>query len=461
VTCPHAIANEETLMRRLLQGALVWLLFGAANPALAAGPDPTDDPKYCGSCHQRIYQEYAKSVMGTDLANPIVYQFFTATNGKGEKDGLGYQGIFPGQPGDCAQCHVPKLVLKEHAAGREVDLGHAIREKLDHGISCSYCHSVQHVAVKEQGGRFKTGPVNTVTLDPSGAMHGPRPGVRSPAHPVKVDPFIRSAEFCSQCHLNQEEGHAKTRNEGKGVLAISTYQDWKQLYDSGRIRQTCVDCHMPLLPGKQEVALQSPKRANTRAHTFVGAHDPEILRESVTLDLQTRIEGDSLIVSTVVENVGAGHNIPGSGPIRAVMLKVEAWDADGRALSYVGGPDGLLHPLAGMGHPKTGERGPQHWGGMPGRLYAKPLQTPPDPATGKPRLGVGGFAAERIAFDTTLKYRQPDRAEFRFRLPAGSQPVKVQAKLVYRWAFIGLADAKGWKVEDRLMRVALREVPRS
>jgi hypothetical protein len=114
-----------------------------------------------------------------------------------------------------------------------------------------------------------------------------------------------------------------------------------------------------------------------------------------------------------------------------------------------------------MGNPKTGERGPQHWGGLPGRLYAKPLQAPADPNTGQVRLGVGGFAAERIAFDTTLRYRQPDKAEFRFRLPEGNAPVKVKAQMVYRWAFIGLADAKGWKVEDRLMRVVVREVGRS
>ena len=439
---------------------MAFLLAWLTGTVLAADAVVVDDPQYCGGCHQRIYKEYSSSVMGTDLKNPIVYQFFTATNAKGEKDGLGFQGIFPGQPGDCAQCHVPKLVLKEHEAGREVDLGQAIREKSDLGLSCSDRPSAQHVAAKKTGDRYKTGPVNPVTLDTSGAMHGPRPGVSSKLHPVKANPFIRTAEFCSQCHLNQEEGHAKTRNEGKGVLAISTYEDWKQLYDTGAIKQTCVDCHMPALPGKQEVAVQSPKLDGPLAQTFVGAHHPEILKNSVTLNLSTRIEGDTLVVGTVAENVGAGHNIPGSGPIRAVLLKVEAWDAEGKSLTYVGDKNGLLHPLAGMGNPKTGVRGPQHWGGLPGRLYAKPLQSPPEPPSGQPRLGVGGFAAERIAFDTTLRYRQPDQAEFRFQLPSGSAPVRVQAQMVYRWAFIGLADAKGWKVEDRLMRVVHREVKR-
>lgn len=424
-------------------------------------PGSFDDPQFCGACHQRIYKEYSQSVMGTDLQNPIVYQFYTATNTKGEKDGMGYQGFFPGQAGDCAQCHVPKLVLKEHKEGRQVDLGQAIRDKADFGISCTYCHTVQHVKVVKEGDRYKTGPVNTVTLDESGAIHGPRKGVKAAPFEIKVNPILKSAEFCSQCHLNQEEGHAKTRNEGKGVLAISTYEDWKKLYDAGIVKQTCQECHMPLLPGKQEIAVGAPKRYGARAHTFVGAHDPATLQSSVTLDLNTRIVGDELVVNTVVENVGAGHSIPGSGPIRAVLLKIDAFDADGNLLDYSGDKNGLLHPLAGMGNPKTGERGPQDWGMMPGKFYGKPLQSAPDPQTGQVRLGVGGFQAEKIAFDTTLKPFTPDRGEFRFKLPAGKAPVKVVARLVYRWATIGLANAKGWKVEDRPMKVVSRTVERS
>jgi len=450
-------------IRRLRQAFACLLAFigftaSAYDPAV---PGSFDDPQFCGACHQRIYKEYSQSVMGTDLQNPVVYQFFTATNAKGEKDGMGYQGFFPGHAGDCAQCHVPKLAIKEHQAGREVDLGKAIKDKADFGISCTYCHTVQHVKVVKEGDRYKTGPINTVTLDESGAIHGPREGVTSPGFEIKVNPQLRAAEFCSQCHLNQEEGHAKTRNEGKGVLAISTYEDWKKLYDAGIVKQTCQECHMPLLPGKQEIAVGAPKRYGARAHTFVGAHDPETLRNAVTFDMQTQVVGDELVVNTAVENVGAGHNIPGSGPIRAVLLKIDATDAEGKVLSYTGGKDGLLHPLAGMGNPKTGQRGPQDWGGMPGKFYGKPLQSPPDPKTGQVRLGVGGFRAEKIAFDTTLKPFTPAHGEFRFKLPEGKAPVKVTARLVYRWATIGLANAKGWKVVDRpMMDEVVRTVER-
>jgi hypothetical protein len=103
-------------LRQALASLLAFVGFGASayEPAV---PGSVDDPKFCGTCHQRIYKEYSQSVMGTDLENPIVYQFYTATNAKGEKDGLGFQGVFPGRAGDCAQCHVPKAGA-EGAQGR-------------------------------------------------------------------------------------------------------------------------------------------------------------------------------------------------------------------------------------------------------------------------------------------------------------------------------------------------------
>jgi hypothetical protein len=161
-----------------------------------------------------------------------------------------------------------------------------------------------------------------------------------------------------------------------------------------------------------------------------------------------------------LDNPGAGQAVRGCGPIRSAMLDVGACDADDGSPSDAGGPDGLPPAVAGAGHPKTGERGPQHGGGMPGRLYAEPPQTPPDPATGMPRPGLGSVAAGRIALDTTPKSRGPDRARFGFGLPAGPRPVKVQAKPVHSSAFDGSADAKGWKVADRPMRGALREARR-
>ncbi len=72
----------------------------------------------------------------------MVYPFHTGTNGKGEKHGVGFQFFTHGEKGDCADCHVPQLAIDEHKQGREVDLGIAMREKPDHGISRNHCHSI-------------------------------------------------------------------------------------------------------------------------------------------------------------------------------------------------------------------------------------------------------------------------------------------------------------------------------
>ncbi|MGQ9862043.1 MAG: hypothetical protein ACUVSD_08565, partial [Thiobacillaceae bacterium] len=174
--------------------------------------------------------------------------------------------------------------------------------------------------------------------------------------------------------------------------------------------------------------------------------------------VDTRTEGGLLTVKTVVENVGAGHKVPGSGPIRNVILKIDVTDDKGQPLAYVGDPKGLLPGLAGMGDPKTGQKADQDWAGLPGKMYAKVYQSAVMP-DGKKMVGVGGFAADSILFDTALKMGEPDAAEFQFKLPEGYDgQIRVNARIYYRWVFKPLADRKGWTLDDRLMNQVQKEV---
>jgi len=434
---------------------IAWLLPAClAIPLAWADNDPQKSPEYCGSCHQRIFKEWKASPMGQDLHNPIVKQLYVGLNGKGQPDGFGYQGIFPGKNGDCADCHVPTLVINEHKAGRgDVDLAKAMDQKSDHGISCQFCHTVTDVhLVKEGDGKYRNRIYEKVTLENGETKYGPRAGIpkgpKSPVHATIQSALIKDSKLCGACHLNEEEK----------VLAISTYEDWKALKDAGKTTDTCQTCHMPLLPGKQEVAAGFPPRERVRAHTFVGARDPEMLRKAVDLKMETRIENGVLVVKTRAVNIGAAHPVPGSGPIRNVILKIDALDAVGQPLKFVGDEKLLLPPLAGMGNPQTKQRDAQDWAGMPGRFYSKVLKGV-NPKTGQMGMGVPGFVADGIAFDSTLKPGQPDVAEFRFALPAGQAgAVSVKAKLVYRWTYKPMADRKQWALEDRPMRELTRSV---
>ena len=432
-----------------------WLLCliaatGAWGAPARADNDPQKSPEYCGACHRRIYQEWKSSPMGSDLANPIVRQLYLGLNARNEPDGFGYRGIFPDRKGDCADCHVPTLVIDEHKAGRgDVDLAAAIDRKLDHGISCQFCHTVGDVHIRRGAdGRYERRIFERVQLENGERKFGPRlsrkKGPESPAHETVASPLLKDSKLCGTCHLNQEEK----------VLAISTYQDWKALYDAGATNETCQSCHMPLHSAPVEVADGFPLRTGVRSHAFPGARDPAMLHKAVDLKLDARIEGGQLVVTTRVENVGAAHPVPGSGPIRNVILKIDATDGNGHPLAFVGDAQLLLPPLAGIGNPQTKERDAQDWAGSPGRFYAKVLKGV-NPKTGQAQLGVPGFVADGIAFDTTLKPGKPDVAEFRFALPGsreGARFVDVKARLVYRWAFKPMADRKSWKIDDRPMR---------
>jgi len=419
----------------------VFLSFIATN--LYADTTDTTSPQSCGACHQRIFKEWSSSRMGQDLNNDKVYQFYAGVSGSGKKDGLGYQPMMHGAKGDCADCHVPKLVIEEHAKGNEVDLGIAMKEKKDHGISCIFCHSVKDVHInKDENGKYKTRIFDTVTLGDMNTHYGPLKDAKTPAHKTAFNPLFKDSKLCGTCHLNQEK-----------FLSISQYADWKEAYDSGKTDQTCQKCHMPLIKEPTSVALGAPKRKGMRKHTFVGSYDLDMLKKALSLDLTTNVADGKLTVKTVVTNVGAGHKVPGSGPIRNVILKIEATDDAGKPLKFIGDKRATLPPLAGFGHPKTKVKGPNDWVGLPGKMYAKVYKSKVIPKFGKPMFGVGGFLADAVVFDTAIKPKESDTMKFAFALPNAGK-IHIKARLVYRDSFKPLSDMKGWKLEQRPMTEA-------
>jgi len=335
-------------------------------------------------------------------------------------------------------------VIDAHARGEEVDLGEAMVNVADHGIACSYCHAVSEIHLeKDENGRYPTRIFDKVTLEPNpDVWHGPF-ATDEAAHDVVQSDIYRQSEICGTCHVNQEK-----------FLSISTYDDWKQAYDAGLTDQTCQGCHMPLIEGPVEVAAGGPEREGMRHHTFLGARDAGMRAKALSLDLDAQVVDGKLVVSTVVENVGAGHTVPGSSPIRNVILKIDATDETGQPLIYAGDKRGLLPPLAGFGNPETGQRSPRDWAGMPGKMYARVFRSAVVPKTGRPMVGVGGFAADAVVFDTLLRPKAPDRATWAFDLPADAGKVNVRARIVYRWAFLPIAERKGWDMEDLPMTEA-------
>ncbi len=217
-------------MHRIVHTCLNYcIVLLACAPALALAVKVGDDAgyqykdnRYCGGCHQEQLQDYSNSMMGKTPHDEVFQQFYFALNAKGQYDGLGYKGVHPDEPGDCANCHTPDKVLD---AGREVDLKEAITQG-SKGISCDYCHTVSDVKVirDSKTGRYDTNIIHTVTRARGNIKYGPLADAQSPVHDTRLSPIHKKSEFCAMCHLNQEH-----------LLSLSTYADWKQAYEAGKV----------------------------------------------------------------------------------------------------------------------------------------------------------------------------------------------------------------------------------
>lgn len=397
----------------------------------SAAADVKDDPgyqykpnSYCGSCHQEQLRDYSRSMMGRTPHDKVFQQFYLGLNARGEKDGMGYKGFHPNEPGDCANCHTPDVVLNE---GHEVDLMEAIARG-SKGISCDFCHTVADVRVNmdPDSGRYDT-DINHVVIRARGSTkRGPYGDAVSPAHKTVFSPIHTRSEFCAMCHLNQEH-----------LLSLSTYADWKDAYDKGVVKQQCQDCHMPAGGRDRPVALggRIRKAGTIHRHLFHGGHSRDMLAKAATLKLAAHRKGDELVVDVAVTNSGAGHTLPGGATLRNIILLVEASDGAGHPLRHIGGKQERLPPLAGTG--KT-ER---DFAGRPGRMFARPFVT----KTGM--VPAGGFNADHELFNTRIPPRATDHSSYHFALPDAG-PVSVKARLIYRWTFKPMADKKGWKLDD-------------
>lgn len=424
--------SHAMVIRKItLKCPIILALLLAPVQTLMAARVIEDDPSYryqpntfCGSCHQEQLKDYSQSMMGKTPHDRIFQQFYLGLNAKGEKDGMGYKGFNPAEPGDCANCHTPDIVLNE---GREVDLMEAI-EKGSQGISCDFCHTVADVRVirNSESGRYDTDINHVVTRARGDTKRGPYADAVSPAHMTAFSQIHTKSEFCAICHLNQEH-----------LLSLSTYADWKTAYDRGIITQQCQECHMPSGGKDRAVAVGGKvRKADTiRRHLFHGGHSREMLGKAATLKLAVYKKSGVLVVDADVTNSGAGHALPGGATLRNIILLIEVQDGSGQRLKHLGGKQERLPSLAGVG--KT-ER---DYAGRPGKMYARPFVT----KTGQ--VPAGGFNADHELFNTRILAGETDHSSFHFDLPEIG-PVTVKARLIYRWTFKPMADAKGWKLED-------------
>lgn len=280
------------------------------------GRDQLMDPKQCGTCHPRHYEEWAGSMHAYAADDPV----FVAMNKRGQRETGGKLGAF------CVQCHAP-MAVREGATTDGLNLAE-LPSKLK-GVTCYFCHNAVDV-----GEHFN----NDVRLANDTTM---RASLDSPAtstaHAVGYSPLLdgnrrESATLCGSCHdvVTPAGVHLeRTFEEYKGSLFARQEAGF----------ESCAGCHMPGRSGRAAEVAFAPVRT-VHEHLWPGVDialspfaDRARQQRAVECELafNTRIrsiEYDGLGTFTIYSETQAGHRQPsGAAQDRRMWLEVVAYDA--------------------------------------------------------------------------------------------------------------------------------------
>jgi hypothetical protein len=232
-------------------------------------------PAACGGCHAAQFADWQGSLHSRAMGPGVTGQLVTF------KDAASAE--------ECTRCHAP-LAEQSEALARSAAAQAPADEGLHaSGLVCAACHMRQ--------GRMY-GPSRRDGSVPAGDMAAwPHRGWTPAA-------AFEDGRFCATCHQFGADGYALN-----GKPLENTYAEW-QASPQAAAGRSCQDCHMP-----------------GRRHLWRGIHDPQMVREALTIETSAATErAGELQLDVDVRNTGAGHHFP-----TYVTPKVfaEAWQEDG------------------------------------------------------------------------------------------------------------------------------------
>lgn len=254
-------------------------------PAKFTPVEASLDPQSCGTCHPAQYADWKTSLharaMGPGVLGQLVDMWRTD----------------PESALDCQRCHAPLAEQLPRRPGPTGGASFAANPAFDpklqaKGLACAGCHV--------RGWEWFGPPKR------DGSLESSMPRERLPHNGATRTPAYLRSEFCQGCHQFPEDGFALN-----GKLLENTYNEWKASRYA-REGVQCQDCHMP-----------------DRRHLWRGIHDPEMVKQGVTIDLKTEREGDGLVATLTLTNSGVGHYFPTYLTPR-VFLRMDMVDARGR-----------------------------------------------------------------------------------------------------------------------------------
>jgi len=225
----------------------------------------------CERCHSDIYKQWQSSM-----------HHFSSFNNQWYRKSIEYMQEVDGvkQTKWCAGCHDPALLF---SGMMDTPIQQNIHKpEASAGLSCMMCHSIVQVKSTMGQGDFVLEYPKLHELAAS-----ENPVIRSlhdfmvrlnpePHRRVFLKPFMRDQvpEFCSGCHKVHLD---KPFNNYRWFRGFNEYDNWQASGVSGQgarafyypaTSMMCADCHMPLVPSKDEGNLGG----YVHSHRFPGAN---------------------------------------------------------------------------------------------------------------------------------------------------------------------------------------------
>jgi hypothetical protein len=388
----------------------------------------------CERCHPTVVAQWMGNAHAGSVSNPRFFSLYNGTDLTGTAQvGPGFQKDFPHIAGNCASCHAPGAGVDGYLTTAMPD----VRGVITSGIHCDYCHKIGGVYLNPATGSVYRNTPGTqsqrVLRPPEGddIFFGPYDDIKDPDTYL---PLLSQSQFCAPCH----------QFSMWGTPIYESYEEWlASPYADGGV--TCQACHMPP-SGDTTFAL--PERGGLEhppemipSHYQLGAMSVSLLQETVTMTLEARQALNSIWVTVVITNTGAGHHVPTDYPGRQVILTVTGIDGGG----------GSLRRQAGPTVPDWG--GAQ--AGSPGKTFAKVLR---DATTGEAPV-VSYWKQATIVSDNRIPALGSDTSSYAFATPSAADVLTVTAELRFRRAPQALMDVKGWDTPDIIMERAQVAVP--
>lgn len=299
----------------------------------------------------------------------------------------------------CTRCHSPAAneALRPGGGHPTFDSLTTATDPVDHlardGVTCTTCHQIDpaNLGTPES---FSGGWV----VDDSLRIYGPHesplvnPMMMSTGYTPTTSSHTVESRLCASCHtLFTNALDESGMPTGPDFPEQTPYLEWQNSSyrdeggDVGPRAATCQSCHVPTVDEDGDPIVTPistrPRRLDARTpvgrHVFVGANaymleviadqrgwigtavpESEIrdradlsrgnLRAAADVSLETRVDGDELVVDVTVVN-HTGHKLPTAYPSRRAWLHVELLDDEGAVLWASGRSDatGALVDAAG------------------------------------------------------------------------------------------------------------------